>query len=467
MFIPKGHLKGFFISTGLLGATVSAGVLASGSLGMFLKRNANESYDPRVLDNTNQPDLNNGSGTMTDAKGTIWEYSNADDYASGHVSLNHEGYVGISSTTPWGIPGITSITANFSTDSDKGELWLLKSVTGGDQEADWHEVQKLTSGTATTWANDWRYVRFFFWDDNSSHDGSVDIDSISISYTCADHDTKSAAEAVDSALVDNVDLEKISSNLTATRETSDLSPNSDGGEAIRITCSDGKTGEITIDLYRTFTIKEIAMCKLEFDMKAITTGNYEKKVQLLGHTNDNKKYESAVLSSTKTAFHYVSMGNSWYHVEVPVTCFATLISGYDKQDPPAKDLANNVVTSVKINIRGCVIDNLRFGSTPDIQGLGLYNGSNGVTVGKVYWIKVAGTGILHSCEMTYTTIVPNPNEPDAPIVEQVTSADPNLKNGSPFYIKGLRSGKVQVTVHIVNRYNRQEVSITTETLTVS
>ena len=451
MFIPKGHLKGFFISTGLLGATVSAGVLASGSLGLFLKRNANEDGYVRTLDDTNQPALSSGAGTMTDEKGTIWEYHNADDYANGHISLNHEGYVGIKSNTPWGIPGITSITADFSTITG-GELWLLKSVNG----TEWHEVQKLVDDEPTTWANDWRFVRFFFWDDNTGHLGSVNINSIEITYSCADHDTKSAPEAVDSAINDNV--VSTSENLTTSKETSELSPNSNGGEAIRVACSDGKTGEIVVGLYKTYTIREIATSKLEFDMKAITTGNYEKKFQLLG----NDKYESAVLSSSKTAFHSVSIGNGWYHVEVPVTCFATLISGYDKQDLPAKNLADKVVTSVKINIRGCIIDNLRFGSTPDESGLGLYNNSTNVTVGKVYWIKVAGTGVLHSCTMTFS-----PDDPNDPYIEQVTSADPNLKNGSPFYVKGLRAiNAVTVTINIVNCYNRQSISIST-TLKVS
>ncbi len=71
MFIPKGHLKGFFISTGLLGATVSAGVLASGNLGLFLIRNANENGYVRTLDENNQPTLSSGEGTMTDNAGVI------------------------------------------------------------------------------------------------------------------------------------------------------------------------------------------------------------------------------------------------------------------------------------------------------------------------------------------------------------------------------------------------------------
>ena len=102
-----------------------------------------------------------------------------------------------------------------------------------------------------------------------------------------------------------------------------------------------------------------------------------------------------------------------------------------------------------------------------MNGLGLYNGSSSVGLNKVYWIKVAGTGVLHSCTMTYEIINPAQDDPGTPIVEQVPLTDPDLMNGSPFYIKGKRKGKVKVTVHIVNRYNRQQVSITTPTLTVS
>ena len=448
MFIPKGHLKGFFISTGLLGVTVSAGVLASGSLVMFLKRNANEGYDPRVLNNTNQPHLeNDGSGTMTDDKGTIWEYHNASNYANGHVSLNHEGYFGIKSNTPWGIPGITSITADFSTITG-GELWLLKSVNG----TEWHEVQKLADDEPTTWANDWRFVRFYFWDDNTGHSGSVEINSVEITYSC-DHPEISATEAVDSARVENVIA--MSSSLTATKETVDISPNSDGGEAIKFTKSGGGSTEITIGFNRGYTIKEIAMCKIEFDMKTANI-NYGKTVQLLGESFNS----SAINSNNHSAYHCVSLGNNWYHIEVAVTCYATFISGYDKGDLPASGLADKVADRIKINAGACVIDNLRFGSTPDIEGLGLYNNGNSFSAGGVYWLKVAGTGVLHSCTMTFTTVTPNPSDPSATIAEQVPLTDPKLKNGSPFYIRGLNAGTVNVTATIVNRYNRQTVSIT-------
>ena len=454
MFIPKGHLKGFFIATGLLGVTVSAGVLASGSLGIFLKRNANEGYDPRVLDNTNQPDLTNGSGTMTDEKGTIWEYYNADDYASGHVSLNHEGYVGISSTTPWGIPGITSITVDY-TPVTKGELWLLKSTNG----TEWHEVQIIEDSNPVTWTDDWRFIRFYFWDDNDGHTNSVDIDSININYSC-EHPEISATEAVDSALVDNVVSAGPSSTtstatLTATKETSDISPNSDGGQAIKFT-KDGSGGtQITIALNRTYKIGEVRHGKIEFDMKTANI-NYGKTVQLLGDS-----YTSGEISSNKhTSYKCTNLSGQWYHIEVPITAFGNFVSGYytntehtQTKDKPASGLENKQFNRVKINAGACVIDNLRIGSNS--CEIGSFNNEASFDNGTISWYKISWVGVLHSCTMTFVTDVPNVDNPDAPIVEQVSRDDSVLINRSPFYMRGLNTGTVTVTATVISGYNRQ------------
>ena len=50
------------------------------------------------LNATNAPTINNGEGTMVDEKNVTWEYHNASALNNGHVTLNHQGYFGVSSS---------------------------------------------------------------------------------------------------------------------------------------------------------------------------------------------------------------------------------------------------------------------------------------------------------------------------------------------------------------------------------
>ena len=89
-------------------ASLSAIVIAAGVAFAFqngkqeIQKLKASSYST-VLNNGNSPTLVAGEGTMVDSKKVTWEYSGAQDFASGHVSLQHEGYMGIASISSWGV----------------------------------------------------------------------------------------------------------------------------------------------------------------------------------------------------------------------------------------------------------------------------------------------------------------------------------------------------------------------------
>ena len=439
MFIPKGHLKGFFISLGLVGATVSAGVLASTNLGLYLKRNQNEGYN-RVLDNKNQPTLNAGEGTMTDNVGVIWEYHNATSYNNGHVSLSHDGYFGIKSNTPYGIPGITTVTATFTAGTG-GELWLLKSLDG----VNWGEVGILASGTANEDVGNWRFVRFYYYADNSGNTGSVNIDEVVINYTCANHDTLSAQEAVDGAKASNVVA--VSAGLTYAAEYNDLSPNSDGGEAVAFTKTGSSGTNLTIGFGETYTIGKIKNAKVEFDMKTSNI-NYGKTIQLM---KDSSTFGGSMDSSKSTVYKCTNIQDDWYHIEVAVTAFISTISGYGSQDLPVSKVETKEVNGIKINAGTCVIDNLRISYSQ--CALGNFNNPTWVPKsGDIFWLKTTWVGKLYPEQVTMTFS-------DDTLVRRVPLSDPNLKNGSPFYLELLAAGTVTVTCTVISGYNRTSQTI--------
>lgn len=386
-----------------------------------------------TLDSSNSPDLSGGNGSMVDEHNVTWEYHNASSFANGHITIGADGYFGVSSSSIYGYTGIDGITVNFN----QGELWLLKSVDG----VHWNEGEVVTSGEASHNADNWRYIRFY------SYADTVSVTSVSFVYSCSGI---GKAEDIDSAKADNVI--SVSTNIDYERTTAaeDLSPNSDGGEAIKFTktAAEPKATEITIGFNRTYTIREIKDLKIEFDMKTSNI-NYEKTVQLLGENFNS----SSINSKKHSAYHCTSLGNSWYHIEVPVVCYATFISGYKAtpkdEDVPANKLAEKEVDRIKINAGDCIIDNLRFGGTP--TELGIYNNQAATSVGGHFWIKVAWTGELHNVSMTF--------EPSN-VAEQILPDDPNILNGSPFYVRGLEQGNVEITVTVESGYNHQTRTIT-------
>ena len=385
-----------------------------------------------TLNSSNQPILSNGEGTRTDEKGITWEYHNASDYAGGHVQLNSDSYFGISSATNWGITGIGGVTANFS----GSELWLLMSVDG----VTWSEGEVLTSGTESFIANNWRYIRFY------NYSSTVTISSVNISYSCVG---QSAPEDVDGANIDNI--VSTASALTYDRETVELSPYSVGGEAISFTKTGTGSTNAVISFGKTYTVGEIYNRKIEFDMKTSNI-NYGKTIQMMKNTSS---VGSSIDSSKHSSYKVTNIVDDWYHIEVPVTAFVSLISGYDTTDLPAKNLITKEVNAIKINCGTCIIDNLRISCSP--CQLGLYNNGTSFSNGGAYWFKISWVGILHSCTMTFS---------DDTIAEQVPTDDPHIKNGSPFYIRGLSAGTVTVTATLVVGYNHRTQTIS-NTLTVN
>lgn len=393
-----------------------------------------------TLNNDNQPTLTNGEGTMTDDKNVTWEYHNASANANGHVTLNSDSYFGVSSSTTWAITAISSVTVTFT----GNELWLLKSVDG----ITWHEVETLTSGQACTGANNWRYIRFY------SYASTINVTSVIIGYSCTG---TTPTDDVDGAVVGNV---VTTSGLTASQETTSVSPNSVGGEAVRFTKNQGANStSLTLGFGKTYTLRDVAYQKVEFDIWTQNI-NYGRTIELL---NSDGSYTSSKITApdpSKPAsveplsycpYVWTSLGNNWYHIDLPMSPFVSLISGYDKDDIPSNSVLNSQFDAIRINAGNCVIDNLRLGSSA--CDLGNYNSATYVpTVGKVLWIKTSWVGKLYPEDVQITF-------DDDTMAERILLTDPKLKNGSPFYVRLLAAGTVTVTVSVVSGYNRRTQTV--------
>ena len=423
---------GFLLSLVTLGAVVFAAIQTKGSFTMFNRLKA-DGYNV-TLNKNNSPTITNGDGTYVDERGITWEYHNASNYASGHITLNADGYLGVSSSTAYGFTGIERITTSFS----GSELWLLKSVDG----IEWHECETLTSGQDTYSANDWRYVRFY------NYSSTININSISINYSCSGI---SATEDVDNAHSYNVIA---TTGLDYASETIDISPKSVGGEAVRFTKPGTGSTDLTIGFDRAYTLGETAYSKIEFDINTSNI-NYGRTIEVL---NTDGSYTSTKVNTNNTnSYVWTSLGNNWYHVELPITTIVSLISGYDKKDIPTKNIDKKTFNAIKINAGACIIDNLRIGSSE--CNLGIYNSSTyQPSIGEIYWVKTSWVGVLYAedVEITFS---------DDTLARCIPLTDPNLKNGSPFYIELLDSGTLTIYVSVVCGYNHRTQTIS-KTITV-
>ena len=403
--------------------------------GNLLMRQLTASNERTVrLSNLNSPTLSNGSGTIVDDKGVVWEYYNASDYSQGHITLNHQGYFGVSSASPYGITGSTDVSANFIA-GQNSELWLLKSVDG----ITWGEDCILENNSPVVSANNWRYIRFYNYSTDAS---SIDIKSVSVSYSCSGI---SSTEDVDSAKASNV--MSVSSNLTYTAEYSDISPNSVGGEAISFTKSDNVKSEIVIGFGTTYKVGPTQNAKVEFDMKTANV-NYGKTIQLM---NGSSTLGSNIDSSKASSYKCTNIQDDWYHIEVPITTFISTISGYNGKDKPHTDVLNKEYNAIKINAGTCIVDNLRLSSSQ--CELGIFNNPTyKPSVGEVFWLKTAWVGKLYPELVTMTFS-------DNTLARRIPLDDPNLMFGSPFYIELLGSGSLTITCTITSGYNRAVHSI--------
>ena len=417
-----------FKKTALLISMTLAPVLAIGILfwnsNPLLNKSKASTYFV-ALDNSNSPTLDAGEGTMIDENNVIWEYNNAANNPNGHITLNHQGYFGVSSSSEYGYTKIEGITAYF-TKGTTGELWLLTSYDGEH----WSEQTTLESGILTEEANDWRYVRFYCYDDTNT---PINVNSVVIDYECTGI---SSTDDIDSAFVGNV---RASTNLNYFRETTKVSPRGDSTEAIRFSKISSGDSSCTITLRKTYTLSDIFTFKVEFDFNHEET-TFKPSVALM---NGNSVVGTTQSYGSKTNYKVSDIDENWWHIEIHITSMVALICDTSYGD---KYTADGPVNGIKIGNGNSVIDNLRIVSDPSPlpNPLGLYNNGLSFNVNGVYWVKVSWVGMLHSCTFTFS---------DDSIAEP--SGSPN----SPFYIRGLARGTVVVTATIVAGYNRQSYTI--------
>ena len=385
------------------------------------------------LTNANSPELTNGEGTRVDEKNVTWEYHNAADLNNGHITLNHQGYFGVSASSAWGYTAIQELTVNFTAGTN-GELWLLTSIDG----TTWNEQITLTSGVPTDYANNWRYIRFYCWDDDNT---SIDVSSVSFGYDCTGI---SSSDDVDCATIDGV---ANVSNLIATKETTNVSPLGGSTEAVKLE----KNGSSSF--YCDFSLKQARMI---YDLRtyAIELDFYHKNNQnkpTIQFLNDGKGVgQSFSYSATKSNYKFTNINSDWWHIELHIT---SMVAKYVAHGDTIT--RNEQVNSIRITTSNCVIDNLKISCVPSSgdSSLGIYNNGTSFANGGYYWMKISWTGILHSCTFTY----------DVPgIVEQ----DFAPTSTTPFYLHGLSQGTVVVTAHVVCGYNRSVATIS-NTITVS
>lgn len=428
MLLEKGKKIALVVGTAVLPGLVVGSLFVTANTSLKLSKA--DTYNI-TLNSNNQPTLTNGEGSLVDDKNVTWEYHNASSNANGHITLNSDSYFGVSSTTDWGITAIGSVTANFTIGSGSEGLWLLKSTDG----VTWHECEILTSGQASTSANNWRYIRFY------NYQSTVNISSVSIGYSCTG---TTPTEDVDSAHASNVIA---TTGLSYATETTDLSPNSVDGEAVRFTKTGSSSTDLTIGFGKTYTLGEVAYSKIEFDIWT-TRIDYGRTISLM---KDTTSIQSIANTNNTNSYVWTSLGNDWYHAEIPMTFFFSLISGYGDKDVPTKNIDKKEFNAIKINQGNCIVDNLRIGSSS--CDLGIFNGTTyKPSVGEIYWVKVSWVGKLHpsECSITFS---------DNSLARYIPSSDPNLLHESPFYVELLGSGSLTYTAYVSCGYDHRVQTI--------
>lgn len=386
-----------------------------------------------ALNANNSPMLSNGEGTMTDDKNVTWEYHNASDLNNGHVSIGHQGYFGISSTTDWGYTAISELTVNFTAGTD-AELWLLTSVDG----IEWHEGTILESGISTNYSNNWRFIRFYCWDDNN---GQVNVTSVNFEYECQG---LSSTDDIDCASVDNIGK---TSNLTATKETTLVSPRGDSQEAVYLQRNaNGSYCEFYLKEKRM--IHDLHTYTIEFDYYHVNNQN-KPSVQFFNNTG-SVGGAATYGAPSKTNYKFTVINNDWWHIEVHISSMVATHVGHSDTVTTNKE-----VDRIRVTTGNCVIDNLKIGGIPSNTNnpLGIYNNGTSFSNGGYYWMKVSWAGVLHSCTFSFDVpgIAEQENDPTSVI---------------PFYLHGLSSGTVVVTATVVAGYNRS-VSTISNVITVN
>lgn len=262
-------------------------------------------------------------------------------------------------------------------------------------------------------------------------------------------------------------IEKVGncSYLEASRETTIVSPLDGSVEGVRLTNTAGKQAKshsVELSFDTAYTLGDIRFQKVEFDyyhvQKREQVGKGFPKVQLLdGNVVRGTAQGGGDTVNAKSPFISTNINGDWWHLEYFITAMAPTIT--DHGDAPMK--LTTRITSIRITdeyvfdygstTAFVVVDNVRISSEP-CSRLGLFNRTSSFASGGYFWVKVAWAGVYQSVNMTIS---------DDTVAEYAPSSN------SPFYIRGLKPGRITVTTTMVIGEDNQTLSITTNTLTVT
>lgn len=268
----------------------------------------------------------------------------------------------------------------------------------------------------------------------------------------------------DSALLDHISG---LTNLSKARETDILSPNSDDGEAVRFTNTNGTSGgdhSFYVSFDRDYTVGEVKNYKIEFDYyhsKKNKNGNTYPKAQLYyNSTKIGNERGGGTSTNDKTPFIVSDIDENWWHIEFFISSLApTMVDHGDKLSYTESQVINKVkisdgsVKDFNSTTAYFILDNLRFNSSTASR-LGIFNNGTSFAHGKYYWVKVCWAGEIKSVNITFSddTIAKYDYDPE--------------RDKSPFYIYGLQAGSVTITVTMVLGDNNQVLTISND-LTVT
>lgn len=263
-------------------------------------------------------------------------------------------------------------------------------------------------------------------------------------------------------------------NLNVTREDA-ITQGSN--EAIRVTSTTGTTTKdhiVNIDLDRDYYLSEIRFCKFEFDYyhryrREQHDRGFPKVQFTTGNSTLGSDQGGTDTCTSKSAFVATAIDEDWWHLEYYV--FAHLPTIASHGDAPIA--LTKKVNGVRINDRTmydyagttafAIIDNMSF-STEPAPRLGIFNRWTSDTEGKYFWFKVAFSGQLRSCVLSSSD--PTVAVPEFDPSDTVSTSYP-FPNGSPFYFRLLKPGKVRFTATLELGDGHDTFSTTSDDFTVT
>ena len=263
---------------------------------------------------------------------------------------------------------------------------------------------------------------------------------------------------------DYIDLDNVSnlSYLTASRETSIVSPDNGSVEAVRFTNTAGtqtKDHSFIVALDQEYVLRNIKTYKVEFDYyhaeKRQQTGKGFPKVRLMYNTSGKgNTHGGGETVNDKSPFIAYSINENWWHLEYFVTSLCPTFADHgdsginENTKINGVQVIDNAIYDYGGNTAFVVVDNFRFDNTLAPR-LGLFNAGTSFKMSKgYYWMKICWAGTLNSCTMTFS---------DPTIAEQDTAS-----RKSPFYVHALQPGIVTVTATLDIGEQHQRLSISNE-----